>query len=120
MTLCRHFVFADDRVQANLGYLVAKLLKKAVVRPWFCMLIGGPMKRILLIDDDRDWLGVAGKLLIRGNYDVQVLDSGKMVIPTIMAKPPDVVITDIKMPGISGSQVHGLIRSHIGPQLPII
>ena len=78
------------------------------------------MKRILLIDDDLDWLSIADKLLSRSDYEVQVLDNGKLVVPTIMATTPDLVITDIMMPGITGGQVHGLIRSQIGPRLPVI
>ena len=62
--------------------------------------------RILLADDNADMRGYVRRLL--GNYyDVQAVPNGEEAIAAARQQPPDLVLTDVMMPGIDG---FGLLR----------
>lgn len=46
--------------------------------------------------------------------------SGTEALPAIRAFKPDIVLLDIKMPGLSGYQVARLIRERYGEQRPLL
>jgi CheY-like chemotaxis protein len=78
------------------------------------------MKRILIIDDDKDWLGLAGRMLRQAGYDLDLLTNANTLTSKALAHLPDLVVTDIMMPGISGAQVVTLLRRQLGTEIPII
>ena len=58
--------------------------------------------KILLVDDDPDITSlIAGELQGNG-YEVTVCDSGEEVIPNLLAVKPDLLITDVMLPGVDG------------------
>lgn len=58
--------------------------------------------RTLLIVDDDEGVREALALVFRGQCDIFVVDNGKKAIETASQREIDVVILDIRMPGISG------------------
>jgi two-component system response regulator HydG len=61
--------------------------------------------RILLVDDESGILETL-KILFRGEgYDVSVAQSGKEAIEILAESPPDIVLSDIRMPGTTGLEV---------------
>ena len=78
------------------------------------------MKRILIIDDNEDFLEILYTRLAHEGYEVNSLPSGLEILEEISQTRPDLVITDILMPGITGAQVYEEIRRVCGPKLPII
>ena len=78
------------------------------------------MAKILLIDDDEDFLEISKKFLQKAGYELSLLTSGVEVIDEIIRFNPDLVITDILMPGITGGYVYEEIRRNTGPDLPVI
>jgi DNA-binding NarL/FixJ family response regulator len=58
-------------------------------------------KRILLAEDHPAMAQHLRSLLI-SDYDVDILPNGQALIAAVEAQVPDVIISDIKMPGISG------------------
>ena len=78
------------------------------------------MSKILVLDDDLDWLVFVSRLLALHGHDVRHMKRADHLIRAIKEFVPDLVITDIMMPGMSGSGVCQLIRSDIGPDLPIL
>ncbi len=82
-----------------------------------------PTKRsgrsILIIDDDREMGALIRKVLRRENYRVQVAHSGQEGILMLRRQSFDLIISDLRMPGISGIE---LIRTakKIAPETPLI
>lgn len=75
--------------------------------------------RILLVDDDIDLLDTLVRLLGRQGYTCRVASSGDEGIRTMEAESPDVVVTDLRMPGMDGLMVARHARQHC-PPIPVI
>jgi len=59
--------------------------------------------KILVVDDERDMLDFLAKMLAKkGGYIVTTAVSAEEALETVRTDPPDVVLTDIKMPGMDG------------------
>jgi PAS domain S-box-containing protein len=63
------------------------------------------MDKILLIDDESDILRVLAMSLRADGYEVLTAESGEAGLAVFDAQAPDVVLVDIKMPGIGGIEV---------------
>ena len=74
---------------------------------------------VLLVDDDPDLLKLISLRLSSAGYSVQTAESGENALSTLAVARPDVVVTDLKMPGLDGMALFEAIhRSH--PTLPVI
>ena len=78
------------------------------------------MARILLIDDDEDCLLALRLILESDCHEVFILQEGKRLVKVFNTVNPDLVITDILMPGITGSMIYEKIREEIDRTIPII
>ncbi len=78
-----------------------------------------PNISLLLVDDDQDFRASARKILERRGFSVTEASSGEECLATIGSKLPDVVVLDLKMPGLSGIETLREIRS-IDASLPVI
>ena len=78
-----------------------------------------PMNRILLIDDEPDIVRVLSMSLKADGYDVIPAHSGVEGIEIFEKEKPDIVLTDIKMPGMDGIEVLKRVKS-IYPQSEVI
>ncbi len=76
-------------------------------------------KRVLLVDDDRGLLNLMSIRLNAEGYRVDMAYDGYSALSQVSAFHPDVVITDLKMPGINGMQLFDEIQKRF-PGLPII
>ncbi len=77
------------------------------------------MARILLIDDDASLREVLAYTLQEQGHVVETAADGKAGLALLEGAGPDVVITDLKMPGTGGLEV--LRRAHeVDPLLPVI
>ena len=77
------------------------------------------MTRILVIDDDHDVCDSIARLLERHGYDVQTAYDGTVGIELCRQQMPDVVLTDIIMPGQHGVDVIRVLRREF-PSIGII
>src|SRR6185369_6714858 len=75
--------------------------------------------RILLIEDDASIVAGLKKELEVEGYDVAVAERGDKGLAKAKEQPFDVVITDLKMPGLSGLQLVEQLHA-TKPKLPII
>ncbi|NLX19971.1 MAG: sigma 54-interacting transcriptional regulator [Desulfobulbus sp.] len=75
--------------------------------------------RILLVDDETDLLRLWKLRLQSKNYDVAVAASGEEALATFSAFKPDVVLTDLRMPGIDGLALFEAIRN-LNKSVPVI
>src|SRR5438046_2390733 len=58
---------------------------------------------ILVVDDEMGILDVLRILLKGEGFDVTTAQGGKAGLEALKGDPPDIVLTDIKMPGVSGT-----------------
>lgn len=61
--------------------------------------------RILLIDDDPDFVKATVKVLESGNYDVVVAYDGAEGLKKVREEAPDLILLDIIMPGKHGFNI---------------
>jgi DNA-binding response OmpR family regulator len=62
-------------------------------------------KRILVVDDEPDTLGLIELTLSTAGYDVRTGFDGKTAIALLRQEPFDLLLLDIMMPDISGFEV---------------
>jgi PAS domain S-box-containing protein len=67
--------------------------------------------RILLADDNADMRNYLGRLL-GPRYAVEIAADGKAALEAILKSPPDLVLTDVMMPGMSGLELLRAIRGN--------
>lgn len=68
-------------------------------------------KHVLIVDDERDLAELLTINLQRAGYRTSVAHDGRSALASIATDPPDLVILDIMMPELSGTEVAGRIRS---------
>jgi DNA-binding response OmpR family regulator len=66
--------------------------------------------RILLVDDENDILEIFRKGLERSGFEVDAFNDSIKAIQEFKPHYYDLVITDIRMPGINGFDLYKLIR----------
>lgn len=66
------------------------------------------MKRILIVDDEPNVSRVLKLMLERAGHAVTTAPNGEVGLASVLADPPDALITDIQMPRMDGRQ---LVRS---------
>jgi CheY-like chemotaxis protein len=62
-------------------------------------------RRILVVDDDVDILESTALVLRSEGYAVATIDCGGDVLPAVRRERPDLVLLDMRMPGMSGFEV---------------
>jgi len=65
--------------------------------------------RVLVADDNEDMRDYVGRLLA-SQYRVEAVGDGQAALERIMADPPDLVLTDVMMPGLDGFGLLAAIR----------
>ena len=70
------------------------------------------MKKVLLIDDEKDAVDSLSSWFEDKGYNIKTAYSGTEGIELVMNFDPDVVITDIKMPDMSGLEVLSAIKEY--------
>ena len=79
------------------------------------------MKRILVVEDDRDLRFVIRMILERAGYEVAEAHDGVAAVESIRAEPPDLIIADLTMPVMSGAELVDEVRSNPATTLiPIV
>lgn len=74
--------------------------------------------RILIVDDDKDARELIGSVLSEAGYLVEVAGDGFEAINKLSAVRPDLVLSDLRMPGLTGVDLAQRIRA--AGDLPVI
>ena len=76
-------------------------------------------ENVWIVDDDRSIRWVLEKALQQEGMATQSFDSADSVLARLARQQPDVIISDIRMPGLSGLDMLSQIREQY-PRLPVI
>ena len=76
-------------------------------------------KRILVVDDDESLRWVTQAQLQQSGYEASAAASGREALDRVREDPPDLVITDLMMPGMSGLDLLKRIRAEY-PEVIVI
>jgi DNA-binding NtrC family response regulator len=77
------------------------------------------MSSILIVDDDAGMLETLADIMTARRYDVSTAESGETAVAFVRRREPDVVLMDIKMPGLSGVQALRAMKQ-IAPDITVI
>jgi DNA-binding NarL/FixJ family response regulator len=69
------------------------------------------VKKILLVDDDKTLQTVLTRYLEKRGYSVRVVTSGIQGLKLFSQDPPDIVVSDIMMPGMDGLEFCRRLRA---------
>ena len=75
---------------------------------------------ILVVDDDEDAAALLRDLLRGSGLDVTAVSSGRQCLEQLRGHPADVVVTDVQMPGMSGTELCATLRERHPDLLPIV
>ena len=64
-----------------------------------------PKGDILVVDDNISSLRLLSDILTTEGYKIRPADSGELTLVSAMAKPPELILLDIRMPGMDGFEV---------------
>ena len=74
---------------------------------------------VWVVDDDESIRWVLEKGLSEHNIDVEVFESAHKVVLKLESENPDLILTDIKMPGTSGIDLLDQVQN-LRPEIPVI
>jgi PAS domain S-box-containing protein len=76
--------------------------------------------RVLVADDNADMRDYIARLL-SGTYEVESVPDGRAALEAVLARRPDLILTDIMMPGLDGfGLIHSIRENAELRELPII
>lgn len=74
---------------------------------------------VALVDDDEDMRTATAQLLSLGGFAVRSFADATTVLASIDADFPGVVVTDVRMPGMSGIELFRTLHA-LDPELPVV
>ena len=77
------------------------------------------IKSVLVVDDKEMMRDSVGSTLTRAGFSVRTAVDARSALKEITSRRPDVVVTDLNMPGMTGVDLAGEIQS-IDDELPVI
>ena len=76
------------------------------------------MTKILVVEDEKSLSEPLAYLLRREGYEVSVVDKGLSAVEAVDHSPPDLMLLDLMLPGLAGTEVCREVRNR--SSLPII
>ena len=67
--------------------------------------------RVLVVDDEQALARLVGEYLTRDGFDVAIVADGLAAVDAARARPPDVVVLDLGLPGLDGVEVCRQLRT---------
>ncbi len=78
-------------------------------------------KRVLFVDDNENLRKTAAAILKHWGFDVILKKSGNEVLDAVREKNPDLVILDVKMPGLNGFELCDILKKNSSTnKVPVI
>jgi CheY-like chemotaxis protein len=79
----------------------------------------GPSTEILVVDDDPDLRQLLSLVLLKLGYTVRSVEDGFSALAAIRTTVPDVLLSDLYMPGMSGFELLSVVRRRY-PKIAVI
>ena len=79
----------------------------------------GTETAILVVDDESGILDALRMLLKNAGFQVETAQGGKAGLEALKTTPPDIVLTDIRMPQVTGINILEAVRE-LDPETPVI
>jgi CheY-like chemotaxis protein len=96
-----------------------KLLE--AVRQALAPLDGGKPHKLLVVDDDPDILTLMEEALTFHGYQVSTASGGEDALDQVQASQPDLILLDLRMPGVDGYEVIRRLKSEEATRpIPVI
>jgi CheY-like chemotaxis protein len=76
-------------------------------------------RRLLCVDDDREFRQFYKNLLGSYGFDVTLAASGKQALKLFLSRHVDAVVTDLEMPGMTGLELASRLKK-LRPELPVL
>ena len=77
------------------------------------------MPEILVVDDQETNRVTLERILRRENWSVRQAQDGQVALEKVRESPPDVIVTDLKMPGLNGLELLKAVRA-LHPEIEVI
>ena len=77
------------------------------------------MAHILIVDDESNVRKVLGTLLEQGGYQTTRAGDAGQALDLVRAQDPDLVLTDLQMPGMDGMELLATLRADF-PEIPVV
>lgn len=77
------------------------------------------MENILIVDDEKNYTMIIGEILQEEGYTSITASSGMEALDILNNETIDLILTDVKMPGMSGIQLLEKIKE-LNPDIPVI
>ena len=78
-----------------------------------------PNLRVLLVDDEEEFVTTLSERLILRGIETEVAYNGENALAKMNQRTPDIVILDVIMPGLSGLDVLRQVKETL-PDIPVI
>jgi two-component system response regulator ResD len=75
---------------------------------------------ILVVDDEPTIAEVVARYLVRAGYDTSTAADGPSAVASATANRPDLVVLDIRLPGIDGLEVMRRLHENADERVPVI
>lgn len=75
--------------------------------------------KVLLVDDEEEFVRALAERLEIRNFHCEVALCGEDALRMIRENPPDVIVLDLKMPGIGGLEVLRRVKER-SPQIQVV
>ena len=80
-----------------------------------------PAANIMIVDDEPENLNVLEALLTQSGYRVSAFPRGELALAAASLAAPDLVLLDVRMPGLDGHEVCRRFKAHEGLRdIPIL
>ena len=74
---------------------------------------------LLVVDDDAVVREALVEALVEAGYDVRAADDGVRAVALLAERAPDIVLSDVRMPGMDGLALLALLRER-APDIPVL
>lgn len=76
---------------------------------------------ILVVDDEPETLWLMIGILEEEGYRVRACDTGKLALASVGAQPPELILLDLRMPGMDGTEVCRRLKESEGSrEIPVM
>jgi len=79
----------------------------------------GPPTKLLIVDDDPSIRDLLSETLTEIGFSVRSAEDGPSALAEIRKDIPDILLSDLNMPGMPGFELLSVVHSH-SPSIPLI